>query len=281
MPFVEAEKGRFFYDIRGKGRPLVLIHGVWASHKWWRWLVPELTRKYQVICPDVRGHGQSSPLKKAYTVNGFAKDLDLLLQSLGIHEVVLVGWSMGGIISLEYALNYPSEVKALILIATRGHRNPKVRRRIILQYLQARLSLLMDFTAPRKYDRASGGFPRQKIWLEREVEKMLSPEAPEEVKDWVMSDVTSHPRENYFQAIRSIWNWGAADRLREIDAPTLIMVGDKDTRTPPRFSRRLHATIPNSRLVIVEEAGHCLPLEQPQRVNEEIMGFLKEVGYES
>jgi 3-oxoadipate enol-lactonase len=227
----------------------------------------------------MRGHGQSSPLKRAYTVKGFAKDLDLVLQSLGIPEVVLVGWSMGGIISLEYALNYASKIKALILIATRGHHNPKLKQRIILQYLQARLSLLMDFTAPRKYDKTSSGFPTQKIWLQREVEKMLSPEASTEVKDWVMSDVRNNPRENYYQAIRSIWNWGAADRLKEIGVPTLIMVGDKDTRTPPHFSRRLHATIPNSRLVIVEGAGHCLPLEQPERVNEEIMGFLKGLGY--
>jgi pimeloyl-ACP methyl ester carboxylesterase len=276
---VKAEEERLFYDITGKGRPLVLIHGVWASHEWWRWLVPALARTYYVISPDVRGHGQSSPLKSAYTVNGFAKDLDLLLRSIGIPEVVLVGWSMGGIISLEYALNYPSKVKALILIATRGHHNPKLKRRIILQYLQARLSLLMDFTAPRKYDRASGGFPTQKIWLEREVEKMLSPKASREVQDWVMSDVRNNPRENYFQAVRSIWNWGAADRLKEIEAPTLIMVGDKDTRTPPRFSRLLHATIPNSSLVIVKDAGHCLPLEQPQRVNEEIIEFLEGLGY--
>jgi pimeloyl-ACP methyl ester carboxylesterase len=276
---VKAEEDRLFYDITGKGRPLVLIHGVWASHEWWRWLVPALARNYYLITPDVRGHGQSSPLKSAYTVNGFAKDLDLLLQSVGIHEVVLVGWSMGGMISLEYGLNYPSKVKALILIATRGHRNPKVKRRIILQYLQARLSLLMDFTAPRKYDRVSEGFPRQKMWLKREVEKMLSPEAPEEVKDWVMSHVTNHPREEYFQAIRSIWNWGADKKLKNIKAPTLIMVGDKDTRTPPPFSHLLHASIPNSRLVIVEEAGHCLPMERPERVNREIMGFLKGLGY--
>lgn len=279
MPFVKAEEDRLFYDIAGGGRPLVLIHGVWASHEWWRWLVPSLASAYHVITPDLRGHGRSSPLMSAYTVNGFAKDLDLLLRNLEVPEVVLVGWSMGGIISIQYGLNYPSKVKALILIATRGHHNPKLKRRIIFQYLQARLSLLMDFTAPRKYDRASGNFPTQKIWLEQEVKKMLSPGASKEVQDWVMSDVRNNPRENYFQAIRSIWNWGAADRLKEIEAPTLIMVGDKDTRTPPRFSRLLHAAIPNSRLVIVEDGGHCLPLERPEQVNEEIRGFLAEVGY--
>ena len=276
---MKAEEDRLFYEVMGKGPPLVLIHGAWASHEWWRWLVPELARNYQVISPDVRGHGQSSPLTHAYSVNGFAKDLDLFLQSIGIPEAVLVGWSMGGIISVQYGLNYPSRVKALILIATRGHHNNKLKRRMILQYLRARLGLLMDFTAPRRYDRASGGFPGQKLWLEREVRKMLSPSASKEVQDWVMSDVRNNPRENYLEVAKSIWNWGAGKKLKGIKVPTLIMVGDKDTRTPPRFSRRLHATIPISRLVIVEDAGHCLPLEQPQRVNEEIIKFLKDVGY--
>jgi pimeloyl-ACP methyl ester carboxylesterase len=186
---------------------------------------------------------------------------------------------MGGIISLQYGLNYPSKVKALILIAARGHRDPKLKRRMILQHLQARLHLLMDFTAPRKYDRASGGFSIQKIWIEREVQKMLSPKAPKEVLDWVTSDIRNNPRENYFEVAKSIWDWEAADRLKGIKAPTLIMVGDKDNRTPPRFSRLLHDTIPNSGLVIVEGAGHCLPLEQPQRVNGEIIKFLVALGY--
>jgi len=279
LPFVKIEGDSLFYEVMGKGRPLVLIHGAWASHEWWRWQLPALVRRYQVISPDLRGHGQSSPLRSAYSVNGFAKDLDLILQSMGVHEAVLVGWSMGGIISMQYSLNYPSKIKALILVATRGHRHPKLKGRIILQYLQARLSLLTDFSAPRKYDRASGGFPGQKIWLEREVEKMLSPRVTKEVQDWVMSDVRNNPRENYFQVAKSIWNWGAGKRLRGIKVPTLIMVGDKDTRTPPRFSRLLHATIPNARLVIVKDASHCLPLERPERVNAEIMGFLEELGY--
>lgn len=279
MPFVDVEDGRLFYEVRGKGPPLVLIHGAWASHEWWRWQIPELARNYHVISPDVRGHGQSSPLRSGYSVDELARDVDLLLQSLGIQGAVLVGWSMGGIISVAYGLNYPSKVKALILIAARGHRDPKLKRRIILQYLQARLSLLMDFTAPRKYDRSSEGFPGQKIWLQREAQKMLSPRASKEVLDWVMSDMRSNPRENYFQVAKRFWKWEAAGRLKRIEAPTLIMVGEEDTRTPPRFSRLLHNAIPNSRLVIVEDAGHCLPLEQPERVNREIMKFLEDLGY--
>jgi len=277
---VGVEEGRLYYEVSGEGRPLVLIHGAWASHEWWRWQVPALSRQHQILSFDVRGHGQSSPLKTAHSVDGFAEDLDILLEGIGIDETVLVGWSMGGLITMEYCLHYPAKVKALILIATRGHRNPRLKRRIVLQYLQARLRLLMDFTAPRKYDRAAERFPGPSaVWLEREVEKMLSPTAPKEVHDWVMAYLTQNPGENYFEVAKSIWDWEAGEALRNIKVPTLIMVGEKDNRTPPRFSRLLHHMIPDTRLVIVEGAGHCLPLEHPERVNGEIIRFLKNLGY--
>ncbi len=279
MPFVEVEDGRLYYDVSGKGPSLVLIHGAWASHEWWRWQVPELSKDYQVLSLDVRGHGQSSPLKAAYSVDGFTRDLESFLQKVGIDKVALVGWSMGGIISMEYCLNHPSKVRALILIATRGHRNPQMKRRIMFQYLQARLSLLMDFTSPRKYDRAAEGFPGEQERVKREVANMLSPTTPREVFDWVMDDITNKPRENYFEVAKSIWNWEAGEELKRINVPTLIMVGEKDSRTPPRFSHLLHAEIPNSRLVIVKDAGHCLALERPQVVNAETIKFLKSLGY--
>jgi pimeloyl-ACP methyl ester carboxylesterase len=279
VPFVEVEDGRLYYDVSGKGPSLVLIHGAWASHEWWRWQVPELSKVYQVLSLDVRGHGHSSPLKAAYSVDGFTRDLESFLQKVEIDQAVLVGWSMGGIISMEYCLNHPSKVRALILIATRGHRNPQMKRRIMFQYLQARLSLLMDFTSPRKYDRAAEGFPGEQERVKREVANMLSPTTPREVFDWVMDDITNKPRENYFEVAKSIWNWEAGEELKRINVPTLIMVGEKDSRTPPRFSHLLHAEIPNSRLVIVKEAGHCLALERPQVVNAETIKFLKSLGY--
>lgn len=154
-----------------------------------------------------------------------------------------------------------------------------MKRRIMIQYLQARLSLIMDFTSPRKYDRAAEGFSGEQERVKREVENMLSPTTPREVFDWVMADLTNKPRENYFEVAKSIWNWEAGEELKRINVPTLIMVGEKDSRTPPRFSHLLHAEIPNSRLVIVENASHCLALERPQVVNAEIIKFLKSLGY--
>ncbi|UCG94460.1 MAG: alpha/beta hydrolase [Candidatus Aerophobus sp.] len=280
MPFVEVEDGRLFYEVSGKGRPLVLIHGAWASHEWWRWQVPELSLHYRVYSLDVRGHGQSTTLQRPYSVEGFTRDLEIFLQTVGIDEVALIGWSMGGIISMQYCLNHPAKVRALVLIATRGHRNPSLKRKIIFHSLQARLSLLMDFTAPRKYDRVTNAFASQsRSRLEREVRDMLSPTAPREVFDWIMAELAHNPRQNYFEVAKSIWDWGVAKELKKIIVPTLIMVGEEDDRTPPRFSRLLHSEIPYSKLVIVKNASHYLTLERAELVNSEIITFLKSLDY--
>lgn len=280
MPFVEVEDGRLYYDVIGEGNPLVLIHGAWVSHEWWRWQVPEFSRQYKVLLLDVRGHGQSSPLQKAYSVNGFTRDLEILLQKTGIEEAVLVGWSMGGIISMQYCLDNPSKVKALVLIAARGHRNPYFKLKVLFHHLQARLSLIMNFTSPRKYDRAAQSFPdRNRDWLRREVSNMLSPTVPKQVFDWVMNELANNPVGNYLEIARSIWDWEAGEELRKINVPTLIIAGEKDTWIPTRFPRLLYSAIPNSRLVIVENAGHYLSIERPEAVNAEIIKFLKDLGY--
>jgi pimeloyl-ACP methyl ester carboxylesterase len=181
---------------------------------------------------------------------------------------------------MQYCLDHPSDIKALVLIATQGHKNPRLKLRFILYFLQAQLSLLMDFTQPRKYDRSTRKFPSHNgELLERQVRNMLSPNTPGEVLDWIIADITNNPRTNYWEIIRSVWNWDAGEYLKQIKVPALILVGDKDSLTPPRLSHLLHATIPRSRLVIVEGASHYLTLEHPQRVNTEILNFLNEIAY--
>lgn len=279
MPFIELEDGRFYYEVTGKGRWLVLLHGAWASHRWWRWQIPELSRHYKVLSVDMRGHGLSSPLQGAYSVDGLARDLEIFCQNVGIDELALVGWSMGGMITMQYCLSYPSKLKVMILIATRGHRHPSMKRRILFQYLQARLSLLIDLASPRKYDRARERFPGEEERVEREVRGMLSPTTPKEVFDWVLNDLIKNPRENYFNIAKSFWDWGAGEALRKINVPTLIIVGEKDNRTPVHFSRFIQEKIPNSKLVIVKDAGHCVALERPEVINAEIIQFLKAMDY--
>ncbi|MFQ6121569.1 MAG: alpha/beta fold hydrolase [Dehalococcoidales bacterium] len=271
MPFVEVEKGKLYYEISGEGPWLVLIHGAWATHEWWRCQVPELSRSYRVLSLDVRGHGQSSPLEAPDSVDNFTRDLEAVLQKVGADEVALIGWSMGGIISMQYYLNNPAKVKALVLIATRGHRNPRLKLRLWLQQIQTRLSLMMDFADYKEV------IYRDQV--EKEVRSMLSPATPPEAINWIMTDLANNPRKNFFEVAKSLWDWEAGDRLTTFNVPTLIMVGKEDGRTPPHYSRLLHEKIPNSKLVVLENCGHYLLLERPDIVNAEIISFLKDTGY--
>ncbi len=258
----------------------MLLHSAWATNEWWRWQIPSLARNYRTYALDVRGHGQSTALEKAHSVEGFSKDLEIFLKKLGLATPVLVGWSLGGIISMQYCLDHPSHTKALVLIATQGHKNPRLKLRFILYYLQAQLSLLMDFTQLRKYDRSTRKFPSHNgELLERQVRNMLSPNTPGEVLDWIIADITNNPRKNFFEIIKSVWNWEAAQKLKQINVPTLILVGDRDSLTPPQTSHRLHMAIPNSKLVIVKDASHYVVLERPEFVNTEILNFLKRIDY--
>jgi pimeloyl-ACP methyl ester carboxylesterase len=280
LPFVEVKNGKLFYAVSGSGPPLVLLHSAWASHEWWRWQIPILSQNYRTYAVDIRGHGRSTPLEKVYSIEGFTRDLKIFLAELGIEETALVGWSLGGIIAMQYCLNHPSKVNALVLIATQGHKNSRLKLKIIFYYLQAHLSLLMDFAQPRKYDRIAQSFPSQSAeWLEWQVKNMLSSKTPKEVCDWIIDDITNHPRKNFFEVIKSAWNWEAGDKLKQIKVPTLILVGDRDNLTPPRISQLLQAAIPDSKLVIVEDASHYLVMERPELVNAEILKFLKSIGY--
>jgi pimeloyl-ACP methyl ester carboxylesterase len=279
MPFAAIRDGRLFFKTSGEGPPIVLIHGAWGSQEWWRWQVSFLSLRFQVLTLDLRGHGQSSPIERPYSIPEFAQDLSVLLQSFGNEPVPLVGWSMGGMVSLQFCLNQPSRVKALVLIGTRGHLCRKTKRRIRLQYFMARLRLLSNLSAPRKYDRAGETFPGEKERAEAEIRYMLGGKAAREVIRWVQADLEQNPRSQYFNVARSFWDWDAGPELARISTPTLIMVGEKDDWVPPVFSHRLHKGIPGSRLIVIEGAGHHLPLERPARVNFEIGRFLQEVGH--
>lgn len=281
MSFIHLEDGQLHYKITGRGGWwLVFIHGAWASHKWWKWQIPAFSRDHLVLSFDLRGHGQSSPLPQNYSLSGFVKDLSILLKKIEIEGAVLIGWSLGGIIALEYYLQFPQKIKALVLISTKSQRQPPLKRQIWWAYLRARLNLMINLSAPRKYDRDAKIFPDEKDRLENELKQFIPLPLYQEVYGWIKDDLKNYSPRNYLEIAQNLWNWEISqEKLKNISVPTLILVGEKDKITPPPFSEFLHQQIPNSQLIIVKDAGHLLPLEQPEEVNAYIFHFLKSIRY--
>lgn len=281
MPEMDIGNGKIFYRVYGTGRPLVLVHGAWASHEWWKWQIDELSQSYRVLVMDVRGHGRSSPLREAYSVQGFGHDLAVLLDRVGIGTTALIGWSMGGIISMEYCLLHPSKVEALVLIGVRSRFGFGMRLRILSEYLRNVLRLMSTFSAPRAYDFKAAEEPVDLTeGFLREAQKMVSPEASEEVIQWLAATMAQTPFGSFFEIARSIRSWKAGVELSRIQTPTLIIVGEKDRLTPPNHSTLLHQFLPHSRLIVVEGASHYVAMERPDLVNSAIRGFLTDLGYD-
>lgn len=118
MPQISVNSTSIYYEISGKGHPLVFIHAGGMDSGFWNAQVTYFSEKYQVITYDIRGHGRSSIPQSNFTVGDCVDDLQFLLGSLDIQQAYLSGISMGGYIALSYTLRCPEKVSALILTAS-------------------------------------------------------------------------------------------------------------------------------------------------------------------
>jgi pimeloyl-ACP methyl ester carboxylesterase len=283
MPYVCTENGNLYFEVHGTGRPVVLLHGAWASSRWWKHQIPELSQSYRVYAVDIRGHGASDDLNETASIESFSDDLRIFIQEEDIVRPALIGWSMGGMIALQYCMNHPGAVSALILIASRAQRSRRMKVRVTLQYLKVMLGMLTVFAEPRNYDPAAPAPApapvKRELLFRSEVRRMLSPSASEELIRWIAAELARTPTRNYFEVAKSMWNWEAGPGLSEIEVPTLILSGEHDTVTDPAYSTFMHEQIPGSRLIILKSTGHYAALEQPEIVNTAIIKFFKEIGY--
>jgi pimeloyl-ACP methyl ester carboxylesterase len=116
------------YERRGKGTPLVLLHGYPLDHHTWDSVAPMLENTFDLIVPDLRGFGDSTTTDEAYTMDTFASDIAGLLDNLGIQQAAIAGHSMGGYIALAFLKNYPQRVRGLGLVSTQTPADPPDRK---------------------------------------------------------------------------------------------------------------------------------------------------------
>jgi pimeloyl-ACP methyl ester carboxylesterase len=249
------------YTDRGAGYPTLLIHGHPFDRTMWEPQVRALAgRGYRVIAPDLRGYGSSTVVPGTTNLDAFARDLDALLDHLGLDVVSVVGLSMGGQIALELYRLFPDRVDSLTLAAT----NPRAeteRGRAARVALAGRL-------------RAEG----MRGYCEEVLVGMMTADNVRElpgVADHVRAMMRATPPEGAAAALL-----GRARRqdyvplLRRVSAPTLLVGGQYDVFTPPDLTESMHVLVPDSVVEIIEGAGHLPNLERPERFNEVLRRFL-------
>ena len=245
-----------FYERRGQGRPVVLIGGANLALEQWDAQFQALARRYDVVRYDVRGFGRSGPSDAAgYMAQD---DLQALLQRIHVRRAAFVGLSLGGRISLDFALAHPEMVDGLVLagpglsgyewsndsaflpIAAAAEKRDSVRAALLwLEHPYMAPAMENPTLAPRLRELAVAN---ARVWVNADSER-----------------VTPAP---------------AAGRLREIKAPTLVMIGDRDVPDIRRIVEMIMRDVPGAKRVVFERTGHVLHMEQPERFTATVLAFL-------
>ncbi len=257
MPKISTNNINLFYEEHGKGDPLVFIHGLGSSTQDWDSQVQEFSKSYKVITLDLRGHGQSDKPAGPYSIPMMATDVAGLFQSLNLPSAHLVGLSLGGAVSFQFVLDHPSSVKTLTIVnsgpslgGTPEEAQKEIERRVgIVQQLGMRA--MGEALSPALFPNPAHALLRETF-----------------IKRWAENDPQA-----YIEATRSIGYFNVADRLGEIKCPTLILASDQDY-TPVSLKESYAKLIADARLVVIPEAHHALPIEEPEKFNTALREFL-------
>lgn len=263
MPRVKVGDINIYYEVHGKGEPLVMIAGITLNTSFWFKAIPVFSREYRLIVFDNRGAGQSDQPDIPYTTEMMADDLAGLLDVIGIASTHILGHSMGGMIAQQFVLRHPKRVRSLILECTYcgGPGSSMMTGPEAMRFVQRMPSLsgkelMMDFLRlfmTQKFFDDNPGMMQQMLG-----QLMKHPATPQ-----------GSGRQG-----QAIMGHNAYDRLPEIKSPTLVIAGDVDKMIPVENSRIIASRIPNAELVILKNAGHIL-IEAAEESNRIILDFLR------
>jgi len=239
---------------RGSGSPLLLVHGLMVTGEMFEPVIEYFATRHRVIVPDLRGHGRSRGLAPPYTAAQLASDLSRLLDHLGVDSTAVLGYSHGGAIAQQLALDYPTRCNRLVLACTYAFKMASFRERLE-GYL---VPLLFNVIGMRRF--APLVVSRRQLGKER--------------ADWVVGLVANQDRKLMVSAWRGAIAFDSRRRLAEIKCPTLVVAASNDKTVPLHHAKMLHDGITGSQLVIIDGANHVLIWTRPDelvRVTDEFL----------
>jgi 3-oxoadipate enol-lactonase len=265
MPHLPINGLDIHYKEKGRGFPVVLIHGYTGNLRNWILQVRALAKTYRTISPDLRGHGLSvkPSQREDYSLELFAADVYGLLDALAVPQCYLVGHSMGGMVAQEFMLGHPDMVRALVLVDT----SAEVPQDIHCQERARLLELARSEGMEAVFDEMQRTQP---------VGSQVIQENPELIAVW-REQFLMTSLEGYLYCAEAIGGRRPLlDELSQVRVPTLIVCGELD-ETFLEPSQRMHQAIPDSDLVIIPAAAHTPILEKPLEFNQALLSFLARV----
>ncbi|HEX8118130.1 MAG TPA: alpha/beta fold hydrolase [Pyrinomonadaceae bacterium] len=256
--FAEVNGTRLYYEARGKGPAVVLIHGGLVDSRLWDEQMKPLSKRFRVVRYDLRAYGRSAAAPEPFS---HLEDLRGLLDFLKIDKATLVGLSLGGIIAADFALEHPERVERLVLAGAglRGDKQPPPKDVAAAVEAMSR--------GAEAYVDAS---------MTRELYAAVRPgtEAYARLRRMLLDN---------FKALTSLRpgfvqypGRATIERLAEIKVPTLVIIGSRDGANLRNIADTLAAGIPGARKAVIDGSSHHPPVEKPKEFNRVLLDFLEE-----
>lgn len=258
MSSITTDQGIVHYEVYGRGRPVILLHGWLGSWGLWQETMTFLGQYYRTYALDFWGFGESGKKRDTYRVVDFVSLVDQFMDKLGIMHAPLVGHSMGGTVSLSVALQYPERVDKVTIIGS-----PVVGSSLALPlklagYRQIAFMLFNLFGAFRLAMRVASPFicrdPRFPEMMDR--------------------DLSRTTLESFLMSIASLRRTDLRPRVAELQIPVMGMFGNRDNIVDPRQWQVLSQCLPSARIERFPKAGHFIMLDEPQVFTQKLKEFL-------
>jgi 3-oxoadipate enol-lactonase len=263
MLSLRSDDAEIFYEIRGDGPPVVLLHPFPCHHEFWYPVAAALESRYRLILPDLRGHGDSEVGEGPALMHKHASDIARVFDAAGVGKAAFIGCSIGGYILFEFWRRFRPRITALALCGTRpqpdtaeGRTNRLKTAAAVLEqgteaYFESMIPKLMGrTTVSTRPDLVAGA------------RTMMRQMSAEDV-NLVQRGMAERPD-------------SVAD-LKTINVPTLIVIGDEDVFSTVADGELMRQNIAGSQLKVIPKAGHFAPWEQPGDVGPLLRQFLDEV----
>lgn len=271
MPFARITGGTLYYEESGTGELIVMLPGLGHDHSYFARTLPLIARVGRVVTPDPRGLGQSSPAD-SYSVEQWSSDLLELVATLGAPRAHLVGSSLGACVCLQAALDHPSRVASLTLVAGFSEVDP-----LLEMNFRTRLKILDEV--------GLGELMASHVSMWTLGRSFLATAEGRAQMEKLFASVRKNTPERYRAFIRTILRFGRCEpdqagerrltaRLGEIRVPARVICGAEDIMTPPALSEQMAQRIPGAELRVIPACGHITFTEKPAETAALVAEFL-------
>jgi pimeloyl-ACP methyl ester carboxylesterase len=268
MPTLDLAGATLGYETRGSGWPLLFLHGAWVDREQWAPQVERFADSFEVVTPDLRGHGDSVA-DGDLDLGEMAGDVAALCDELGLASPVVCGLSMGGLVAQRFALDHPDRVAGLVLANTVRSvppvPGPEAARRALFPTGPAKW--LVRLWGPGAYFRGllAGVEATQGRWLALDAG----------ARTYALDRVDAFSAGEFLAVLDAFHEHRPAE-FAALSVPTLLLYGDHEAAPVKAQNRTMERAIPDVRREVVPDAGHLSNRDNPAAFGDLLDGFLDE-----